>query len=131
MTELQWIHLHERDHRRVFLDEFARLHEALGDGAGHRRPDDRVIEFLLRQFVRGASILQAGLDAPHRLERGLVRRFRDLQFRPCGFDLSPCEQAPRGQLFGPRVLRTRVVKVRGRGSNRRDLIVGQRLTIRS
>src|SRR5256885_8699615 len=29
--------------------------------------------------------------------------------------LSPCEQAARGELFGPRVLRTRVVKVRGSG----------------
>ena len=58
------IHLDDGRDRRVLADELAGLHEPLGDRAGDRRADDGVGEFLLRQLVGGAAILQA---APCRL----------------------------------------------------------------
>src|SRR6266487_4296349 len=38
--QLERVHLHDRDDRRVFADELAGLHQPLGDRSRDRRPDD-------------------------------------------------------------------------------------------
>ncbi len=121
--------MHERDDRRVFLDEFPGLNEPFGDGAGHGGPDDGVAHFLLGQLVRGAAVLEARLEAADRLDRSFVLRLRDLQLRARGFHFRACQQAPQRKLFGPLILRSRIIAVRCGGPQHRDLIVGQGLAV--
>ena len=81
------------DDRRVLADELAGLDQPLGDRAGDRRPDDGVGQLLLRQLVRGAAILQAGLQAADVVERRLIVRLGDLEARFRGVAVDLRQQA--------------------------------------
>ena len=77
--ELERIHLHDGRDRHVLADVFAGLDQPFGDRPGDRRPDHRVGDLLLRQLVRRAPILQAGLQAVDGVERGLIVGLGDLR----------------------------------------------------
>ena len=60
--QLQRMHLHDGATGVALADVLARLHETLRNRAGHRSSDLRVVQLLLCELERGATVLQRGLE---------------------------------------------------------------------
>src|SRR5439155_17116189 len=113
----------------VLANVLAGLDEPLRNRPGHRRAHDGVAELLLRQLVRGAAILKARFETPHGIDRRLVVGFGDLPTRFGGVAIDLREQAAAAELLRAREGGARVIAIRRRLANRRDLVVGRRLFV--